>query len=62
MTLSNEELSIYVEGIQKQIDELNKVIKNGNESNQNSNSSNVNSEGKKTFFYKHIIYEIVLFK
>ncbi|ORX47836.1 hypothetical protein BCR36DRAFT_584545 [Piromyces finnis] len=44
MTISNEELSIYVEGIQKQIDELNKVIKNENENNQNSNSSNVNSE------------------
>jgi len=49
MTLTNEELSIYVEGIQKQIDELNKIIKNGNESKEVSNNE-VNSEGMYSYF------------
>ncbi|ORY66856.1 hypothetical protein LY90DRAFT_700546, partial [Neocallimastix californiae] len=44
MTLSNEQLSIYVEGIQKQIDELNKIIKNGNETKEEISSNEVNSE------------------
>ncbi|ORX85723.1 hypothetical protein BCR32DRAFT_290507 [Anaeromyces robustus] len=44
MTLSSEQLSIYLEGIQKQIDELNKVIKNGNEKKEVLNSNETNSE------------------
>jgi len=44
MTLTNEVLNIYVEGIQKQIDELNKIIKSGNENKETSNNEE-NSEG-----------------